>query len=206
MGQYYKTITVDDAGHFTAYNRKVIENGEEHYTMAKLLEHSWWENPFVNAIAETIYNDASRRVVWLGDYSDEFMEDYPDGFNGISKNRVCQWHNIVWGEHSRDKAIETTDFTLDNKFLINHTKKIFIDCSEYFKRSVTKKWNDDGWCIHPLPLLTCIGNGCGGGDYRFATEDSTVDMVGTWAFDEIGIEDEKPTDYTEVFPTFKEQD
>ena len=25
--------------------------------------------------------------------------------------------------------------------------------------------NNDDWLVHPLPLLTCEGNGRGGGDY-----------------------------------------
>jgi hypothetical protein len=66
----------------------------------------------------------------------------------------------------------------------------------------------DGWCIHPLPLLTCIGNGYGGGDYMRPTPSSDYDMVGAWAWDEISIEDDSPLlddGYAEIFPIFKEE-
>ena len=60
------------------------------------------------------------------------------------------------------------------------------------------------WCIHPLPLLTCIGNGLGGGDYTDTTDDSTEDYVGYWAWNKISIADTAPDDYTELSPIFKE--
>jgi hypothetical protein len=40
--------------------------------------------------------------------------------------------------------------------------------------------------VHPLPLLTCSGNGRGGGDYCLDDE-----RVGIWAFDRIGITDDE---------------
>ena len=61
--------------------------------------------------------------------------------------------------------------------------------------------NYDGWIIHPLPLLTCIGNGGSGGDYF---SDIGQDDVGTWAFDEIYVTRNKPTDMTENHYNFKE--
>ena len=49
MGQYYKVITRRN-GKDKMYNRDV--NGE--YTVAKIMEHSWWLNDFCRAFAETI--------------------------------------------------------------------------------------------------------------------------------------------------------
>ena len=43
--------------------------------------------------------------------------------------------------------------------------------------------------IHPLPLLTCAGNGRGGGDFR--SEDS---RVGTWFKDRIYTSNKLPED------------
>lgn len=60
--------------------------------------------------------------------------------------------------------------------------------------------NNCGWRIHPLPLLTAIGNGLGGGDYYGINTDD----VGTWAWNEISVEDEPPVEYTEVKYTFRE--
>ena len=67
------------------------------------------------------------------------------------------------------------------------------------------KYDGFEWCVHPLPLLTCIGNDLGGGDYRYPTKDSTTDLVGTWAFDKISIQDDLIPFYKEITPVFKEQ-
>lgn len=66
----------------------------------------------------------------------------------------------------------------------------------------TKDYGD--WCIHPLPLLTCLGNGLGGGDYRSPTDDSSDFLVGTWAWDNLSIKDKPILEYNELQPVFKE--
>ncbi len=72
MGQYYRPILGDSFGlEGKVFDRSV--DGE--YTFAKLLEHSWWQNPFVNAFSEFLYKEPSR-VAWVGDYADA-----PDDFN-----------------------------------------------------------------------------------------------------------------------------
>lgn len=202
MGQYFRAMTQQANKRFVVYNRDVIIGGTKEYTPAKLTEHSWWLNPFVNAVSETLYNTA-RHVVWLGDYSQNFMADHPAGFNGLSPARVQGWDKICWGEPDRSIAIQETDFTLERKFLVNLTKTRYFDCDTYFRNSVMRSTGSD-WCLHPLPLLTCIGNGCGCGDYNHPSADSTFDLVGTWAYDELCITDDKPADCTELFPLFKE--
>lgn len=42
---------------------------------------------------------------------------------------------------------------------------------------------NNGWTVHPLPLLTAEGNGRGGGDYHEQNPD--IELVGTWARDSI---------------------
>ena len=67
MGQYYRPILGDSYGlSCKVFDRTV--DGE--YTFAKLLEHSWWKNPFVNAFSEKLYEEPGR-VCWVGDYADE---------------------------------------------------------------------------------------------------------------------------------------
>jgi hypothetical protein len=72
-------------------------------------------------------------------------------------------------------------------FVINHTKKQFINKA--------KVPNKDGWRIHPLPLMTCEGNGAGGGDYW--GKDSKT-LVGSWARDVISVSGTKPKGFTEL--------
>ena len=61
--------------------------------------------------------------------------------------------------------------------------------------------NKNGWCINPIPLLTSIGNGHGGGDYR--GDDPNSD-VGSWAFDKIYITALRPGSMEEIMYYFAE--
>ena len=180
MGQYYKVIVRRD-GKDKVYNRDV--DGE--YTMAKLMEHSWWRNDFCCAFAKTLL-DKPAKVCWCGDYAEE-DECAELGFD----------YNKVWGRN-KDYGIKSTKFTLsDVKYLINNDKKIYLDLQQYHK--VCDK---DGWCIFPISLLTALGNDRGGGDYHEGNEGYSD--VGAWAFDEIYLSNTLPKGYKEEVYTFWE--
>jgi hypothetical protein len=74
------------------------------------------------------------------------------------------------------------------RYIVNHDKKQFVD-----KTKVPDINGEKDFKIHPLPLLTCEGNGSGGGDFH--GEDK---RIGTWARDLISVEREKPADYKEL--------
>ncbi len=61
-------------------------------------------------------------------------------------------------------------FNFQFKFILNHTTK------EYVEIPVLN--NPDDWAIHPLPLLTCEGNGRGGGDFGGDDYDG---LIGLWS-------------------------
>ena len=85
---------------------------------------------------------------------------------------------------------------LNGKFLVNHTKKVYLDCDAYQKRSIDK----NGRCIHPLPILTAIGsNELFHGDYQGIN----ADVVGNWCWDTISVEDSIPVGYKPVEYTFQ---
>ena len=201
MGQYYRALVKKQNGRIIAYNRDVIRNGKCEYMVAKLMEHSWWLNDFVGGVCLDIYNSKETvRVAWIGDYAHTYLDCYDlSKFNGLNKRQITRMTNRCW--NCKGIAIPVNNFTLDGLFLINHTKKEYVDCNEYYKDNVMS----DEWCIHPLPLLTCIGNGLGGGDYTSPTDDSTEDYVGAWAWDEISIADKPIEDYSKIFPIFKEK-
>ena len=48
MGQYYRVLEKEGNKRLVVYNRNIIIGGKEKYTSAKLMEHSWWYNEFVN--------------------------------------------------------------------------------------------------------------------------------------------------------------
>lgn len=165
MGQYYKPV-VNINGEVTVYSRDI----DGQYTMAKLMEHSWWENDMVNAVAEKFYHTKGQ-LAWVGDYAND--DETPIDMKHI-------WD--IEGE-----GLSKVDFSLDKKFLVNWDTKEYIDLNAYKKKSK----GEDGWVIHPLPLLTAIGNGRGGGDYHYR-DNTCLDLVGTWAWKTISIEDKAP--------------
>ena len=191
MGQYFRPILGDAFG----LNCKVFDRSVDgEYTFAKLMEHSWWQNPFVNAFSEFLYNEP-RRVAWVGDYADE-----PDDFDFPNCSAFyVPSYDEVWGDSVSAIGVASTDFTLDGKFLLNHDNKQFVDLNEYKANSIDKH----GWCIHPLPLLTAVGNGRGGGDFH---EGNTgFDYVGIWAWQLISIEDKPPDDFSKIDIRFIEK-
>ena len=143
--------------------------------MSKLMEHSYIDNDFVN-IAEYMLSPEGdwykHSFVWAGDYADE---------EESGNNLYSDANEIKLKNYSEESS---------GKYIVNHTKKEYVD-----KEIVPK--DTEGWSVHPLPLLTCEGNGRGGGDYRRNNR-----YIGDWARDEISIEKEEPKDFDEIVPHF----
>lgn len=133
MGQYYNVV-IKNKNTITAYNREV--DGE--YTMAKLTEHSWWYNPFVSSITKLLYKNPCQ-VAWIGDYSKEINQTL---------------FEFAWEDEVEKHSIHQDEMYLDGKYLVNHTIGAYLDCDKYKARC-----NNNGWILHPLPLLTAVGNG-----------------------------------------------
>jgi hypothetical protein len=165
MGQYYKAVVLKD-------NKKTVEKFVTSWSYgngSKLMEHSWIKNPFVKSFESLIHNNP-KRVVWAGDYADECK--------GLKTN--------VYDRCNDKLEVKPNELNIsDSRFVINHSKKMFVD-----KRKVL---DNDGWQIHPLPLLTCEGNGRGGGDFR-----GESDFVGSWARDLISVSKDLPNGYKEL--------
>jgi hypothetical protein len=175
MGQYYQSSIL-------AENKKTViafVYSHDYDNGLKLMEHSYIGNNFVRAF-ESLIKNKPQRVVWAGDYADKCK--------GLKTNVF---------DRCKDKLkVNPTDFPTEreSRYVINHTKKQFVD-----KVSVPEITAWKGAKIHPLPLLTCEGNGRGGGDFR-----GINNYVGTWARDLISVESKKPKGYTEITPNFAE--
>lgn len=180
MGQYYHAL-IKKNDDVVVYHNTV--NGE--YMGAKLMEHSWLRNPFVNAVAEIIYHNPCQ-VAWVGDYADETDPEIYKMAYGDDDNEVYA---------RRDLTYDGT-FSMEHKYLVNHTFKEYIDIDDYIKKV------DSDWIPHPLSLLTACGNGQGGGDYF---SDIHKDDVGYWKMSLISVEDKIPDGYTESEIYFKEE-
>lgn len=151
----------------------------------KLTEHSWVENDFVNGVVELIEENPST-VAWVGDYADD-----SDDFDG---NYTEEVYASAWHDDCHDRPFARMPVTHGDGHIVNHCKREYIDLERYVAANM-----QNGWCVHPLPLMTAIGNGHGGGDYR----GNDMHLVGRWAMDLIEYTHEKPEGYAEISPRFE---
>ncbi len=186
MGQYWMCLTKKD-GEKKAWSlqtkqwreaSKKTDEWVEGYNGIKLMEHSWIGNSFMKAISKYIYKNPVQ-VAWVGDYAN----DYSDEVNG--KKRGPELWKETWGGAKEQDIDEVDEFDLHNKYLVNHDKGIAIDMDEYMS-----KCEKNGWCVHPLSLLTACGNDRGGGDFHEGNHG--YELVGSWCMDTISFEDELP--------------
>ena len=167
MGQYYKPLSMDKMEFVYSHS---YGNG------LKLMEHSYVGNNFVGVVERLIAKGGEwfgDRIVWAGDYAD------PE--EGTEENL-----------YSMATQINPPDLDTKGKpqfrFIVNMDTKEFVDIENV-------PGDDDDWPIHPLPLLTCEGNGRGGGDFR----GDEKGLVGKWARNRITVQNEQPdADYTEL--------
>ena len=212
MGQYYKAI-------FLTENNKPLASVSSYDfgSGAKLMEHSWMKNPFVRFVERQLMVEP-QKVVWGGDYADQedpttlspmeiklLADDDSEYTNTekIKENGANLYDlsdlvgKLTHDENNKNKYEHnyTSVAPLKVKYLINHDKKQFVDKSKSPKDS-------DGWQIHPLPLLTCEGNGRGGGDYRGESP-----LIGMWARNKISVATKKsdiPKGFEEIIFDIKE--
>lgn len=177
MGQYFTAISFDKLERVKSYD---FGSG------AKLMEHSWILNPFVRYV-ETLIAEGGKwfgdRIVWGGDYADAEKDE--DG-NDRKYEHEGRLLDVTLYHLTREKAIVPEKVKRPNfRYLINMDTLEFVDYK--------KVPNNDGWRVHPLPLLTCEGNGRGGGDFHKESP-----LVGKWARNRITISTRKPKGHKEL--------
>lgn len=175
MGQYYKPINLKNGQWLCSHD---YDSG------LKLMEHSWVGNQFVGTVMKKMIQGEEwhkKPIVWCGDY---YNEDSEEDYYDKVKDKDCIKPDEFLSEKEQLKAI-----------LVNHTTKEYVIYSKMPK--------DSGeWQINPLPILTALGNGRGGGDYYDNLPDS--DKVGIWARHILSVEFETPEAYAELKVAFKE--
>jgi hypothetical protein len=172
MGQYYKATSIDKMESLLAHD---YDNG------LKLMEHSYIGNNFMKIVEKLLSKGNSwykTRIVWAGDYADEEANSGGHNLYGMCKE--------IKAQKSKQEFM----------YIINHSKKVYIDKSEIggFKEHCVV------WKIHPLPLLTNESNGRGGGDFIGSDK-----RIGTWARDIISVSNVIPQGYEKVDGTFIEK-
>ncbi len=185
MGQYYLAVFLAPKGtaatgeHIRAFMyARNYENG------IKLMEHSWINNKFMNAVEHVLSPEGAfykTRLVWAGDYAD------PEGDSDTNLFKLA--------DSQEYKSIAPPDRIMDSyRYIVNHTKQLYVDKDTL---KAEERW---GLRIHPLSLLTAEGNSRGGGDYRGIDET----LVGSWARDIISVEKVAPNGFTELRVNFME--
>lgn len=139
------------------------------------MEHSWVQNKFVDAVVRDLVA-RPRRLVWAGDYADAESDILLEG-------KPCTLYHYVYEMvHLAPYQIRPIDHgkTYPTRYLVNHDLRVYVDMKAL-------PAGNDGWKIHPLPLLTCEGNGRGGGDFGGEGGRSAATEVGAWARHEISV-------------------
>ena len=207
MGQYYyPTILREKNKRF--YSEEFYSH--DYNNGLKLTEHSYCGNNFVETIMAQLFNKPGR-LAWIGDYHEdgdfaELNEDLPEiiekrfyehykCFTSSGNESYCK------GKHIRryNKPEEVTE--RKGRFILNHDKQCYIDMVEYENNNLTCSESDD-WQFHPIPLLTAVGNGRGGGDFHGIGEED----VGCWAGDLLEASDTKPDNYLDITAKFNFQE
>jgi hypothetical protein len=180
MGQYYKPVSIEKKEHVLSHS---------YNCGLKLMEHSWLNNSFVKAVCTLIavggawYGD---RIVWAGDYADHEPDDvrHPDYPNDtVNLYHLC------------DTEVKPKIPQKGFRYVINMDTKEYVNTT---KIPISDLWTDDKgkehpFIIHPLPILTCEGNGRGGGDLHKESY-----LIGKWARARVSVTDEIPKDYKEL--------
>lgn len=192
MGQYYRAYVESE-------NQKGFVESWDFDNGMKLMEHSWVGNEYCNAVMYLI-EDNPMRVGWVGDYSKDCAK------YGGGQNCPADIYDFCWGgsedeDLARKLIPEPPDnFLCDREheyknksgtgYLVNHDTGQYVDLDKYMltNEPADKEW---GGIPHPLPLLTCVGNGMGGGDYHSGR---AFDMVGAWFGDVLEYTKDKPVD------------
>ena len=192
MGQYFKPVILGDTPKEGEHETvKAWIYSHKYNNGLKLMEHSYQGNDFVSTFEKQLSRTGEHyksRVVWSGDYADN-EPDLKIIYEGKEHN--ANLYSLCNDENEISPKVTSTD---EHPYILNHTKKLFVDKN---KVPEIKDW--EGAKIHPLPLLTCEGNGRGGGDFR-----GENDLIGSWARDVISVEKTNPlvttgtTDYKEI--------
>lgn len=186
MGQYYHPISLEKQQSLCSHD---YGNG------LKLMEHSWIGNNFVGVVERLIAKGGAwfkTRIVWAGDYADPEVDENGNPVKELYEGR--EYDVTLYSMYGDDKHnIKPVFEKLKGRklrFLKNLDTNEYVDLN---KVPVTDVYQGTKFCIHPLPLLTCEGNGRGGGDYHKESE-----LIGKWARNRVVMQRNKPKSAKEI--------
>lgn len=168
MGQYYKAIIIP-----MLKDVRVLDSWA-HNDGAKLMEHSYMGNDFVMDAVIQMISDNPVRLAWVGDYS----KGGPDEWTDVKKSFHREIFDIAWGGEDKGYSNNKRYKCIQDLYIINLDKGEYCTFSPF----------PDNCRICSLPLLCAVGNGLGGGDYHGIN----MEMIGSWAYDELRVTTRRP--------------
>ena len=223
MGQYYKIINT---------TKKEVLVPWSYDCGAKLMEHSYMGddgkgNILTGAFIQLLTNEwKGDCVVLCGDYADEeyMTNNFPELWKDlVEQNPWLRKRREYDGKYYDRSLYECDDeeyYLSDNtgytdlydikqtdkcpRYALNFDKHEYVDLYNPSLKAWDYTDEETGEkrtvLIFALNLLLAVGNGLGGGDYSGEDEQ----LVGHWAGDSIGLEDEIPDGFTELSVGFTE--
>ena len=189
MGQYYKPINIDKKQYVYSHD---FGNG------LKLMEHSYVGNNFVQVVEGLIAEGGAwhgDRIVWAGDYADfekgAKVQRFKDSYTGEMRTHKPNLFDLIDSDVNAEMRVKPSKGK-KYRYVINLDTKQFVDTRKVPLTDVWTDRNGKEWPvqIHPLPILTCEGNGRGGGDLH--KEDP---LIGAWARARVTVSNLLPKAY-----------
>lgn len=192
MGQYYKPVNLDSLEYVHAHDVKekvTYADGSSHMmgNGLKLMEHSWMNNGFVGAVEKLLSPGEAWhkcKFTWAGDYGDEIheVENLNKDEDNPEDTAMVNSYMLASDFGTQVKVRGTS--SKRRRYIVNHTTKEFVDKSKV-------PADNEGWKVHPLPILTANGNGRGGGDLHEERIQGNENLVGAWDGHVISVETNK---------------
>lgn len=206
MGQYYRgcILTRPDNPYMNTdevslpqyyafesmYNRKIAAAFHPHNFNIlncglRLLEQAYTDTPLMKVYEYLLSEDYyGYPVVWAGDYSPNENSKGKNLYAYVTEEILTE--SIKKIDHTEKDTWHGKEYTIDekyfkpHKYLVNTNKQLYVKIPQHYS-------------IHPLPLL-CWDGGVPQDDYI----GYNMDLVGSWAYDCVGVTDEIPEGYTEL--------
>lgn len=194
MSQYFCALTHGQKTYNRHFSTFTYGCGPE------LMSHAYIGSPYVDAVASTLVNKP-QWLIWFGDYSEPNEKVNLDEVAFAKADRAA--HSMPHSPVAINETIKN-----NNYFLINHSKKLFLDMAKYIKNAPREYKKNVGVnvIIHPLPLLTASSNGKSEGDYYPDSKYAwSYSAVGSWCNDMIEISDTPYDGFKEIMIYFQQQ-
>lgn len=208
MGQYFRCVTEDEFG-VKKYSTKYYINGKyeayvyDAYVGRRLMKHIYIGDIYTDFISHSLHHHPMR-VAWVGDYAVDLPYEHIKGLNPdfpIVKGAYNTFlKEVLEGDDDIGLETEKGEFDYKGKYLINYSKKEYLSFDKYIQQ-LNENYDVQCWFIYPVSLLTAIGNDLGDGSYSGR---GALEVVGTWTYDLLSIEDEVPKGYKEKLYCFFE--